>query len=144
LNVVNIDPISDLAVLEPVGKSTAARVLKLAERTDDLKEGDKVVHACYSKPSELRPQWREQTGTFRARGTVFQLLAAMEHEDYTSLVGVGQEAMSLELVTEPGQSGSPVMNENHEVIGVLMGGRGDEKVSLVMPVEAIHEIMQSR
>ena len=143
LKLVSVDPMFDLAVLEPEGAGTAPAVLKLAERTDDLKDGDPLVHACYSKPAQRQPEWHEAQGTFKARGTMLQLLGVKKEDDTASFVGVALEAIGANLVSEPGQSGSPVMNENHEVIGVVMAGSGEPGMTLVMPVEAIHEVMQS-
>jgi S1-C subfamily serine protease len=143
LKVVAIDPISDLVALEPKGSGRAVTYLKLAKRTADLKEGDALVHACYSKPTLRQPEWHEAEGTFRSWGEVVHFAPAPTRDGIIAFVGISQKAIAANLTTEAGQSGSPVLNGRHEVIAVVVASdRGEE--TLVMPVEAIHELLRSK
>jgi S1-C subfamily serine protease len=143
LKVVSIDPTTDLVVLEPEGPFRAPVILRLAERTGDLKEGDPLVHTCYNNPSLLQPQWHEVEGTFKAKGTMVQLLAARRNIEKPPVMGPTHEMILANLVGEPGQSGSPVMNKNHEVIGALTGQGVEEGTAFLIPAESIHDALRS-
>jgi S1-C subfamily serine protease len=144
LKIVSMDPFSDLAVLAPEDSGAAPAVLKLAEGTDDLNEGDPLVHVCYSKPFLLQPEWHEAEGSFRARGTMMHLLAGRQRGDVTEMMGIAWMAIATDLACESGQSGSPVLNKNGEVIGVVRSVSMEQPGTLVVPVEAIHEVTQPK
>jgi S1-C subfamily serine protease len=142
LSIFAVDPIGDLVIFKT--KTKGPGVLTLATGTEELAEGDLLIHTCYSKPHLRQPRWHEAQGRFHGKDDVLACLVAQKGEGIASIMAIAQDILVADLTAEPGQSGSPVFNERHEVIGVVTAGSKDEHRSLLMPVESIHRLLPTK
>lgn len=139
--VVHLEPGCDLVLLKCVGRIHPHAVMKLAQNSDGLKDGDTVTHVGYTDPGQRRPAWREEKGSFKFKGNYrvwkgeCQPDQVPEQENLAIIV--------LDLPARKGHSGSAVLNEQDEAIGVVSGG-GDGNETVLIPVEAVHAALASK
>jgi S1-C subfamily serine protease len=142
LSLVTADPFSDLVLLRCTATSVAPAGLSLAGSTDDVKAGDPVVHLSYINSNLRQPQWCEAEGTVEGKGELTHLLAARQTPFGTVMMGVSATALAVKVNAKPGQSGSPILDQQHKVIGVVSAANKDGDAALVIPVEAIQELLE--
>jgi hypothetical protein len=119
LELVKVATDSELIVLKCLDPMGMPNWLSLADNTEELKEGDLLVHLAYSDSERRRPTWRSTRGRFKSWN--------------------GSGVLAIDLEVEPNQSGSPVLDGYCRVIGLVT--KGDDSETLLISVEEIHKVL---
>ena len=83
-------------------------------------------------------------GTPLDRAISFSYTEGIVSRIYTNLDGWWYDAMIIDAATYPGNSGSPVVNDDNKIVGILVGGYiGYDNMSICEPVENIRWSLES-
>lgn len=141
LELAQVLPATDLLLLKLKSSSSAATshgVLKLASGSIDITIGDTLVATGYRDPHKMRPQWQEAQGKLLFRGPS----SAYGTEAGSAVASTDRSLLILvaEIRLARGDSGSPVLNDKDEVVGVVSAGH--ELEGILIPVESVQELFR--
>jgi hypothetical protein len=136
--LVSVDMFYNLALLKAVDPLPPHEVLPLAANSAHLLPGNQLVCIGYSASASQTSHWQSQRGEIVWQGPI----SLFEDLDAPSDDPRWNDPYRFILVSLPGHPGSPVVDLEGKVVGVLVGEhRAADNSAIVTPVEAIHELM---